>query len=205
MTERASITKIPPANASRTSRRSKTAETPITAAQCERSGIAHKNLCRIAIEPQKPKTSPCQEQTDRRRSPRFLRCREYSDSARVRYGSIKRQIDPKTSDAIKIQPAASPSRPSVRLTAFDDPVMTNTMRQKRDQLEPSIEMRCGIFEKGQIESLHIFFRRKRRELSVAHPVFCTCSFADGRLKNLFARDEIGDRRTEQIDGDERRE
>ena len=137
MTDTASSTNRPPTIASSSSCLVRTAIAPSAPPERERAGVAHEHLRRWRVEPQEAER---RRRPSRRRTPPARRRRADRDLqvlAKIDVADQVARCSAKQPAAIIAGPIARPSRPSVRLTAFEAPTMTSTPNGTNSQ--PSVQ------------------------------------------------------------------
>jgi hypothetical protein len=136
----ASTTNMPPTEKSRISCLIATAIKPIDAADGQRADVAHEQVGRMRVVPEKGQRGAHQRAA---KNGEFADLRQMLDiqigaEARVA-GDVGEHVSAPT--AMTTQPMARPSRPSVRLTAFDEPTMTSEANTRKGRNARG--QRCG--------------------------------------------------------------
>ena len=138
ITDSASTTKMPPTTSEQQlvlGERARPCRAPPPSG--ERADVAHEHLRRVGVEPEE---AEARRRRARRRRPRARPRRRRTGSARYS-ASCRRRARRRTRRsayvpaAIITGPIASPSRPSVRFTAFDAPTTTSAANGTYDQAE----------------------------------------------------------------------
>ena len=95
------------------------------ASQSERTRVAHEDLCGMRVEPKESEAATGQAERKHRQLPLRRAGRRGPDTRNCLRGPGDTRRPRTWTWAIAIRPAASPSSPSVRFTAFAVPEMTN--------------------------------------------------------------------------------